>query len=372
MSNYASPEKVAQAQELRRLGYSLRYIMRVTGLHRETLCKYVGKISRSDAMKAHHARRRGENVQMQVVEGIERKARFVPIGKIEPVKKPALEPIEPTPVTTRAGVAGNYRFDIREKLSAEEEAQLWHAWKVGGDITARDLILRCHLHHVVQIAYLFPKCGHPIEALIAEGNFGMMQAVEKFEPERGLRFVTYAAWWIKAAISKYIQKSRTILGKELVRSKNLYKLRRELVRARNVVGEDRGAIEQLLAQRLEMPLGQVQDLLRRLECYDVSLDAKSFEAATLLDSLAADTIEPEHRIELKERAASCKGVVDKALDRLDPREKIIVEQRLMSDEPLSLAELGKKLGFSRERARQLEERAIKKLRNALKEAKHAE
>jgi hypothetical protein len=111
---------------------------------------------------------------MQVVESIERKPRFVPIGKIETIKKPALEPIgpEPAPVITKAGVAGNYRFDIRNRLSAEEEFKLWHAWKVDGDITARNLILRCHLHHVVQIAYLFPKCGHPIEALIAEGNFG--------------------------------------------------------------------------------------------------------------------------------------------------------------------------------------------------------
>jgi RNA polymerase sigma-32 factor len=137
------------------------------------------------------------------------------------------------------------------------------------------------------------------------------------------------------------------------------------------VGEDRDAIEQLLTRRMDMPPEQVQGLLQRLECYDVSLDARSFGTAPLLDTLAADEIEPERRIELQEQAAACSGIVGKALELLDPREKIIVEHRLMSDDPLSLADLGRKLGFSRERARQLEQRAIKKLRGVLGKTKYA-
>lgn len=257
---------------------------------------------------------------------------------------------------------------MRQALPPTEENALWQAYKLDGDLTARDTLAKHYMHLVVQIAHLFHRNRQQLDDLISEGHLGLMLAIERFDTSRGVRFVTYASWWIKTLISKYIRVSQTILGKELVRSKDLYKLRRELRRAQSAVGESREEVGKVLSRRMSLPIRDVETLLSRLECYDVSLEAKmTNESASLIDSIAVDAGTPEACLEGKETALAHAGLVTEALSKLTPRERLIVERRFMEEDPTSLAELGRNLGFSRERARQLEVRAVIKLRKALEE-----
>jgi RNA polymerase sigma-32 factor len=228
-------------------------------------------------------------------------------------------------------------------------------------------LLRAHLRYVVAIALKYQRYGLPLADLIAEGNFGVVHALGKFEPERGNRFVTYAAYWIRAYVLNYIIRSWSLVGvgSGALRSKMFFKLRRERVRILNLVGEG-DAADELLANRLELPKEQVVSMLRRLEARDVSLDAKLYDdsRATLIDTLVAPGDSQEDHVASTERSQAIGGVVKEALGRLDTRERYIVEHRLMAEveDELSLAEIGRRLGVSRERARQLEARAKRKLR----------
>jgi RNA polymerase sigma-32 factor len=206
--------------------------------------------------------------------------------------------------------------------------------------------------------------------LIAEGNFGVVHALKKFQPERGNRFVTYAAYWIRAYVLNYVIRSWSLVGagSGALRSKMFFKLRREKVRVMNLVGNGDEA-DELLAARLGLAKDQVQSMLRRLEARDLSLDARVFDdsATTVVDTLVAPGQDQEQSLAVSTNRESLRGAVKEALEDLDDRERFIVEKRLMADpeEELSLAELGRRLGVSRERARQLEPRAKKKLRGRL-------
>jgi RNA polymerase sigma-32 factor len=263
--------------------------------------------------------------------------------------------------------SGKYRFDRRKTLSAEEESELWAAFKQRGDISARDLIVRCNLHYVVTIAKMMHKTTSSLEMTIAEGNYGLMRAVEGFEPERGLRFITYAAYWIRTYISKYLQASRTIINKPLIASKIIYKVRRERARATNSVGVAPDAVASIVSAKLGLSVDKVHDLFERLDCHDVSLDSKPYAEGgeTMVDILPSATPTPDEILEHNVQSKIQQSKVTDALSLLTPREKTIVESRFMIDEPLSLSELGRRFGVSRERVRQLEVRSVRKLRQAL-------
>ena len=369
MTNYAALSKVEEAQRLRELGYSLRFIAKTTGLNRETVRVYVGKISQIDAMYAYHAIRKGLNLPSISIEKIgprRRKRRFV--HTCSPTEKVAgSEEVDPIPKDMSRPAVGKYQFDRRKILSAEEEQELWFAWRNAGDISARDLIVRCHLKYVMTIAKMMKRSDSSLDVLVAEGNYGLLRAVNKFEPERGLRFVTYAAYWIRAAISNYKQLSRTIINKPLVSNSILFKIRRERARALNAVGNDSEAITRFVSEKVGLPVSKIHDVLQRLDCHDVSLDSKVFSDSTLtmVDALVAPTPTPDERLEWRGKMRMEKDDISNALSVLQPREKFIVEQRFMIDDPPSLAELGVKLGVTRERVRQLEERTVKKLRKSL-------
>ena len=252
-------------------------------------------------------------------------------------------------------------------LSREHETELCRRWYAEGDEAAKAELLHAHLRYVVAIALKYQRYGLPLADLIAEGNFGVVHALGKFEPERGNRFVTYAAYWIRAYVLNYIIRSWSLVGvgSGALRSKMFFKLRRERVRILNLVGEGEAA-DELLANRLELPKEQVVSMLRRLEARDVSLDAKLYDdsRSTLIDTLVAPGDNQEDYVASTERSQAIGGVVKEALGRLDTRERYIVENRLMAEveDELSLAEIGRRLGVSRERARQLEARAKRKLR----------
>jgi len=256
------------------------------------------------------------------------------------------------------------------KLSREEELELCRRWQTEGSSQARDDLVRGHLRYVVAIALKYRRYGLPLSELIAEGNFGIVHALSKFEPERGNRFVTYAAYWIRAYVLNYIIRSWSLVGvgSGALRSKMFFKLRREKVRIANLVGEGEQA-DEILAERFNVSRSQIVAMVRRLEVRDVSLDAKIFDDAvtSLVDTLASSDCNQEERYSNSQDSDRAYDVVHSALAMLDKRERYIVEHRLMADteEEVSLAEMGRRLGVSRERARQLEARAKRKLKQRI-------
>jgi RNA polymerase sigma-32 factor len=258
------------------------------------------------------------------------------------------------------------------KLDREQETLLYMAWRDTGDQRAKEQLIRSHLRYVVAIALKYRRYGLPLSELIAEGNFGIVHALTKFDAERGNRFVTYAAYWIRAYILNHIIHSWSLVGvgSGALRSKMFFRLRRERVRIINLVGEGEHA-DEILAERFNMSREQIQGMVRRLESRDLSLDAKVFDDAvtTVVETLASPTEDQESVFSSSQATVNAREVVQVALETLDRRERFIVEHRLMADseEELSLAEIGRQLGVSRERARQLESRAKRKLRHRIVE-----
>ncbi|MEP7051323.1 MAG: sigma-70 family RNA polymerase sigma factor [Pseudomonadota bacterium] len=258
------------------------------------------------------------------------------------------------------------------QLSREDELALTTRWLEQKDEAAREQLVRAHLRYVVAIALKYRRYALPLAELVAEGNFGIVHALQKFDSSRGTRFVTYAAYWIRAYILNHIIRSWSLVGvgAGALRSKMFFKLRRERVRITNLVGEGEHA-DELLAKALDVPKDKVTSMVRRLEARDVSLDTKVYDdsATTLGDTLTAVALNQEEGMVDHEVGGYVRDAVQTALVGLDKRERYIVENRLMADneDEMSLAEIGRRLGVSRERARQLEARAKKKLKTRITE-----
>lgn len=258
------------------------------------------------------------------------------------------------------------------KLTREEESELWRRWQHEGDKCAKDTLIRSNLRYVVAIALKYRGHSLSLSELIAEGNFGILHALSKFEPERGNRFVTYAAYWIRAFILNHIIRSWSLVGggSGPLHSRMFFKLRRERTRIYSLVGEGEEA-DTLLAKRVGVSPDQIAEYNQRLSSRDVSLDREVFSDGTtsLVETLASPNSSQEQAYLESQDAFRINEIVRSALESLDRREKHVVEAYLMNDEEdkLSLAEIGRSLGVSRERARQLESRAIKKLRQRILE-----
>lgn len=258
----------------------------------------------------------------------------------------------------------------------EEEQELVQAYREQGNEAAREALVRAHLRHVVAIALKYRRYGLPVADLVAEGNFGIVHALSKFDAGRGTRFVTYAAYWIRAYILNYIIRSWSLVGvgSGALRSKTFFKLRRERVRITNLVGEGPEA-DELLGKAMNMTTEKVTAMVRRLESRDLSLDAQVWDdsATTVLDTLVAPGNDQEQQIGDRESRVNVEALVRDSLKHLDKRERYIVEKRLMADreDELSLAEIGRRLGVSRERARQLEARARRKLKGRISQLSEA-
>jgi RNA polymerase sigma-32 factor len=255
-------------------------------------------------------------------------------------------------------------------LDRDEETTLAVAWRDNQDPSAADRLVRAHLRYVVATAAKYRRYGVPMNELIAEGNFGLVHALRKFEPQRGFRFVTYAAYWIRAYVLNHVIRSWSLVGSGsgALRSKMFFKLRRERVRLANLLG-DRDQAEEALAEQMKVSRTQLDNMLRRLESRDVSLDSKVFDDAsgTLVDTLVSPNEGQDQTMTTTETQKHLRTVVDGALRQLDSRERYIVESRLIADaeDRMSLADIGRALGVSRERARQLESRAKSKLKHQL-------
>lgn len=260
------------------------------------------------------------------------------------------------------------------RLDRQQEQLLVGRWFEHADRVARDALVRDHLRYVVAIALKYRHYGLPLSELVSEGNFGVLHALRKFEPARGHRFVTYAAYWIRAYILNHIIRSWSLVGvgSGALRSKMFFKLRRERARALNLVG-DGAEVDELLAQKFNVSAEQISAMVQRLDARDLSLDTRVFDdsSMTLADTLVAQSADQEAVASANESAHKIHAAVRDAVAHLDERERYIVEKRLMADdeEAMSLAEIGRRLGVSRERARQLEARAKKKLRSHITEGK---
>jgi RNA polymerase sigma-32 factor len=253
------------------------------------------------------------------------------------------------------------------RLSREVEHDLANAARAGDSDAAHKLI-EANLRFVVAVALQYRRYGIPISELIAEGSLGLILAVRKFDPERGTRFVTYAGYWIRAYVLDLVVKSASMVGggSGALRSKLYFRLRRERARVSNHE-QDQTRVVETLAQQFHVDTERMSRMLRQIDARDVSLDmtAHADSSMTMLDTLQDEGASQEEELMASEQQHGLNDRLGSALGALDRRERYIVEQRIMGDDEMSLAELGRRLGVSRERARQIEARAKRKLRKRL-------
>jgi len=262
----------------------------------------------------------------------------------------------------------------RAKLSRKEEADLFKKWRATKSPAVRDTIITANLRYVVAIALGYRAYPVSFDDLISEGNLGLMIAYDKYRSSRKTRFITYAAFWIRAFMLNLIIRSwhngRTGAGP--YRSKVFFKIRREKARSMCLYGNCPEAYDDL-ARKMEMPVDRVRSMTSVLEMPDLSIDSpgKRGGETSLKDFLMDAGPTPEESFSTGERATGIKDAVQRAMGELDHREKYIIEKRVFEDEGASLAEIGRDLGVSRERARQLEGRAKRKLRSSLEGSGYA-
>ena len=266
---------------------------------------------------------------------------------------------------------GNLAFYLQEIkkfpiLTAEEEYMLAKRYKEHDDTKAAHKLVTSHLRLVAKIAMGYRGYGLPVTDLISEGNVGIMQAVKKFDPERGFRLATYAMWWIRAQIQEYVLHSWSLvkIGTTAAQKKlffNLKKLKNQLSSIDSGDLSPENARE--IASRLNVKEAEVLDMNNRLFSGDQSLNTKVGDEGDvewqdmIIDSNDTQDNILEHTNELTYR----KKIFEQALDVLNDREKEIISLRKLRDKPVKLKELSKKFNISRERVRQIEEKAFEKL-----------
>jgi len=272
------------------------------------------------------------------------------------------------PVLSSEGNLSIYLQEIKKFpiLSAEEEYMLAKRYKEHGDTEAAHKLVTSHLRLVAKIAMGYRGYGLPVTDLISEGNVGIMQAVKKFDPERGFRLATYAMWWIRAQIQEYVLHSWSLvkIGTTAAQKKlffNLRKLKNQLssIDTGNLSPENAREI----ASRLNVKEAEVLDMDNRLFSGDQSLNVQiGEEGDTEWQDMLVDSNDTQDNILANSNELSFrKKIFEQALEVLNDREKEIISLRKLKDKPVKLEELSKKFNISRERVRQIEEKAFEKL-----------
>ncbi len=266
-----------------------------------------------------------------------------------------------------------YMQEIRKypMLAHEEEERLARAWRDQGDQEAAHKLVNSHLRLVAKIAMGYRGYGLPVSELISEGNVGMMQAVKRFDPERGFRLSTYAMWWIRAAIQEYILHSWSLvkMGTTAAQKKLFFNLRR-LKGQMQAIDDGDLQPEQVerIAHLLDVPEDDVVNMNRRLSSADSSLNApiKMDGEGEWQDWLVDDSDSQETTIAEREELSGRKALLATALQTLTPRERHIITERRLKDNPATLEELSQQYNISRERVRQIEVRGFEKLQKSMK------
>src|ERR671911_679116 len=275
-------------------------------------------------------------------------------------------------ILANEGGLSRYLDEIRKfpMLEPNEEFMLAKSWREHGDRDAAHRLVTSHLRLVAKIAMGYRGYGLPISEVVSEGNVGLMQAVKRFEPEKGFRLATYAMWWIKAAIQEYILRSWSLvkMGTTANQKKLFFNLRKAKGR---ISALDEGDLRPDQVKHIATKLGvteqDVVDMNRRLGG-DASLNAPLREEGEgeWQDWLVGDTASPEAILVAGEEGQNRLQALRTALTVLNPRERRIFEARRLSDEPITLEDLSTEFGVSRERVRQIEVRAFEKVQEAVK------
>jgi RNA polymerase sigma-32 factor len=277
------------------------------------------------------------------------------------------------PVLTAESGLTRYLEEIRRfpMLEPQDEFMLAKRWREHGDRDAAHKLVTSHLRLVAKIAMGYRGYGLPISEVISEGNVGLMQAVKRFEPEKGFRLATYAMWWIKAAIQEYILRSWSLV--KMGTTANQKKLFFNLRKAKSKIsaleeGDLRPDQVKLIAKRLGVTEQDVVDMNRRLGG-DVSLNAPirdDGDSGEWQDWLVDEVSDQETRLVEDEESDNRRKALGEALSVLNDRERRIFEARRLADDPITLEDLAAEFGVSRERVRQIEVRAFEKVQRAVK------
>jgi RNA polymerase sigma-32 factor len=277
------------------------------------------------------------------------------------------------PIITAESGLTRYLEEIRRfpMLEPQEEYMLAKRWREHGDRDAAHRLVTSHLRLVAKIAMGYRGYGLPIAEVISEGNVGLMQAVKRFEPEKGFRLATYAMWWIKASIQEYILRSWSLV--KMGTTANQKKLFFNLRKAKSKIsaleeGDLRPEQVALIAKRLGVTEQDVIDMNRRLGG-DASLNTpirEDGDSGEWQDWLVDEAPTQERVLAENEELDNRRKALGEALSVLNERERRIFEARRLADEPITLEELAEEFGVSRERVRQIEVRAFEKVQNAVK------
>ena len=275
-------------------------------------------------------------------------------------------------LTVESGLARYYeqirRFPL---LEPQDEYMFAKRWRGHGDGDAAHRLVTSHLRLVAKIAMGYRGYGLPISEVISEGNVGLMQAVKRFEPEKGFRFATYALWWIKAAIQEYILRSWSLvkLGTTANQKKLFFNLRKTKSKISAMEeGDLRPDQVKIIARQLGVTEQNVVDMNRRLGG-DVSLNApirEEGDPSEWQDWLVDETSDQETRLAESEESDNRRKALGEAVSVLNDRERRIFEARRLADDPITLQDLACEFGVSRERVRQIEVRAFEKVQKAVK------
>ena len=275
------------------------------------------------------------------------------------------------PVPSSSGLS-IYLAQIKKfpMLDAEEEYMLAKNWKDNGNIKSAHKLVTSHLRLVAKIALGYRGYGLPVNELISEGNIGLMQAVKKFDPDKGFRLATYAMWWIKAAIQEYVLRSWSLvkMGTTTAQKKlffNLRKIKNQI--APNQEGDLKDSQVEEISKRLSVGSDEVINMNRRMMGQEKSLNdpIKDGENTEWQDWLVDERIDQELLTSQRQDYEDKKDLLYKSINILDKRERSILEARRLSEEPKTLDELSKKFNISRERIRQIETKAFEKLQRAM-------
>ena len=270
------------------------------------------------------------------------------------------------------GSLSSYLTQIKKfpMLSAEEEYMLAKSWKDRNDLKSAQKLITSHLRLVAKIAMGYRGYGLPVNEMVSEGNIGLMQAVKKFEPEKGFRLATYAMWWIKASIQEYILRSWSLvkMGTTSAQKKlffNLKKIKNQI--APNNSGDLNAKHVEEISKRLNVKKEEVVTMNRRLLGKEKSLNApiKEEDGSEWQDWIVDDKTDQELKFSHQQELSKRKQLMNDSINVLNQREKEILTARRLSEEVATLEDLSKKYKISRERIRQIETKAFEKLQKAM-------
>jgi RNA polymerase sigma-32 factor len=252
-------------------------------------------------------------------------------------------------------------------LTPEEEFDLAVRFKKQSDLKAAEKLVTSNLRFVVKIAHEYRNYGVKLIDLIQEGNIGLMHAVKKFNPYKGYRLISYAVWWIRAYMQNYLIKSWSLvkIGTTQAQRKLFFKLNQEKKRLQSLSSRKPEFAE--IAESLHVKEEEIEEMDLRLSNRDLSLDAALSEdgEATYVDQLRYEGEDQEAALIRKEQTALAKMSIAGAMSHLNERERYIIEHRIMADNPKTLQDIGDRFNITRERARQIEAQALKKMRAAI-------